>query len=149
MTIHDPRPFYLDCDTGIDDALALAYLLATPQADLVGIGTVCGNVDAIQAATNTLGLLEMAGRPDIPVAIGARQPLVADFHGGTPQVHGSDGLGNAAPATTLSPTAHDAAQMIVDLAHHHRDLSIIAIGPLTNLALALRLDPPSPRSSSR
>ena len=55
------HPFYLDCDTGIDDALALAYLLASPQADLRGIGTVSGNVSAAVGARNTLDLLHLAG----------------------------------------------------------------------------------------
>lgn len=81
-------PVYLDCDTGIDDALALAYLLASPLASVVGIGTVSGNVSAAVGARNTLDLLALAGAADIPVALGAHDPLAASFHGGSPWVHG-------------------------------------------------------------
>jgi purine nucleosidase len=76
------NPFYLDCDTGIDDALALAYLLAAPTADVVGIGTVSGNVSAAVGARNTLDLLQLAGHAHIPVALGAHDPLVGSFGGG-------------------------------------------------------------------
>ena len=72
-------PVYLDCDTGIDDALALGHLLASPNADLVGVGTVHGNIDAAGAAENTLRLLALAGRTGdtaVPVAVGAGKPLV-------------------------------------------------------------------------
>jgi purine nucleosidase len=56
------QPFYLDCDTGIDDAMAIAYLLASDRVDLLGIGTVSGNISAEVGARNTLALLELAGR---------------------------------------------------------------------------------------
>ena len=61
---------YLDCDTGIDDALALALLLARPEVTLAGVGTVNGNTSATQAAANTLGLLALAGRESVPVSVG-------------------------------------------------------------------------------
>ncbi|MFH5877765.1 nucleoside hydrolase [Arthrobacter sp. NA-172] len=146
MSITTPQPFYLDCDTGIDDSLAIAYLLASPEVDLAGIGTISGNVSAAIGATNTLNLLHAAGRAGIPVAVGAHDPLIGKFDGGAPHVHGNNGIGGA----TLSESAHtveaeSAAEMLVRLAHEYPgELRVIAVGPLTNLALALQLDPELP-----
>ncbi len=140
------RPFLLDCDTGIDDAMAIIYLLGEPDIDLVGITNVFGNVDPDQAAANTLALLELAGRPDIPVAIGAHHPLHGRYDGGAPHVHGHNGIGGITlPSPAAEPSTEAAAQMIVRLAHEHRgQLHIVATGPLTNIALALALDPAFP-----
>lgn len=139
-------PFYLDCDTGIDDALALAYLLATPSVDLLGIGTVSGNVSAAVGAVNTLNLLEMAGAPTIPVAVGAHHPQTGEFHGGAPHVHGKDGVGGVSlPLSGAAVSPETAAEMLVRLAHQNPgSLRVLAIGPLTNIAAALRLDPGLP-----
>ncbi|MDI2037191.1 nucleoside hydrolase [Paenarthrobacter nitroguajacolicus] len=142
-----PAPFFLDCDTGIDDALALAYLLASPGAELVGIGTVSGNVSAAGGAKNTLDLLKLAGHPDIPVAVGAHDPQVGTFHGGAPHVHGDNGIGGV----DLAPSDHEpveasAAELLVRLAHQYAgELRLVAIGPLTNIAQALRLEPALPQ----
>ncbi|MEU8615884.1 nucleoside hydrolase, partial [Actinoplanes sp. NPDC048791] len=76
------RSVYLDCDTGVDDALALALLLAQPGSVLAGIGTVSGNTAAGQAARNTLNLLALAGHDDIPVAVGAHHSLAGTFGSG-------------------------------------------------------------------
>lgn len=147
MTTPTSHPFYLDCDTGIDDALALAYLLASPQADVRGIGTVSGNVSAAVGARNTLDLLQLAGHAHIPVALGAHDPVAGTFRGGAPHVHGDNGIGGVdlepADAGLVPGTA---AEMLVRLAHEHPgQLRILAIGPLTNIAEALRLDPELPR----
>ncbi|TAM68958.1 MAG: nucleoside hydrolase [Microbacteriaceae bacterium] len=137
------RPLYFDCDTGIDDALALAYLLASPEVDLVGIGSVSGNVSAEAAARNTLDLLALAGRSDIRVAVGAHDPMGGLFDGGSPQVHGADGLGGVVvPRSPREPIADDAARLLIDLANAHPGrLDVLAVGPLTNLATALQRDP--------
>ncbi|MFD4990113.1 nucleoside hydrolase [Streptomyces sp. NPDC058372] len=137
---------YLDCDTGIDDAMALAYLLASPGVTLAGVGTVSGNVDSAQAARNTLDLLELAGRTDIPVAVGAAVPLAGAYRGAVPHIHGTNGLGGAELARTERETADEtAAEMIVRLARAHPGrLRLLATGPLTNLATALRLEPGLP-----
>ncbi|WP_308468690.1 nucleoside hydrolase [Rathayibacter soli] len=137
------RPLYFDCDTGIDDALALAYLLASPEVDVVGIGSVSGNVSAEAAARNTLDLLALAGRSDIRVAVGAHDPIDGLFGGGAPQVHGTNGLGGVRlPRSAHEPIAGDAAQFVIDLAHTHPgELDVLAVGPLTNLAIALKRDP--------
>ncbi|MGA8788356.1 MAG: nucleoside hydrolase [Paenarthrobacter sp.] len=139
-------PFFLDCDTGIDDALALAYLLASPRAELVGIGTVSGNVSAAGGARNTLDLLNLAGYPDVPVAVGAHDPQVGTFHGGAPHVHGDNGIGGVDLVQSgREPVKATAAELLVQLAHQYSgELRLVAIGPLTNIAEALRLEPKLP-----
>lgn len=139
-------PFYLDCDTGIDDALAIAYLLAAGNAEVVGIGSVSGNVSAAVGARNTLDLLALADRTDIPVAVGAHDPQVGAFHGGAPHVHGGNGIGDVVlPDSAASVIEESAAQLLVRLAREHAgELRVIAIGPLTNIAEALRLEPALP-----
>lgn len=138
-----PRPVYFDCDTGVDDALALVYLMASPEITLAGIGTVSGNVDAKRAARNTLDLLALGDRGDVPVAVGAMDPLTHSFGGGVPHIHGHNGVGEVdLPPAERRPEAESAADMLVRLAHQHPgELDVIAIGPLTNLAVALKQDP--------
>lgn len=138
-------PLFIDCDTGIDDALALAYVLAEPAIKLVGVGTVFGNIDASVAADNTLALLHLAGRSEVPVAIGARNPLVGTFGGGAPHVHGSNGIGDvrldAAPGAVVDEPASDLlARLAVEAGG---SLRVLALGPLTNLAHFLDEHPES------
>ncbi|AMM18858.1 hypothetical protein AX769_00260 [Frondihabitans sp. PAMC 28766] len=139
-------PFYFDCDTGIDDSLALALLLAEPSIDVLGIGTVSGNIDSTSAARNTLALLALAGRSDIPVAIGAQDPLTREYDGYVPHIHGKNGIGDVEiPDSTVAAADGTAARMLVALAHAHPGrLQVVAVGPLTNLALALQLEPELP-----
>ncbi len=143
MTPSDP--LIVDCDTGIDDALALLYLLGDPRIDLRAITTVFGNTTADIAATNTLRVLELAGRPDIPTAVGADSSLRGTVQL-APHVHGDDGLGNTRlPAPAGAPVTEPAAELIVRLARENPGrLRLLAIGPLTNLATALRLAPELP-----
>jgi purine nucleosidase len=140
------RPLYFDCDTGVDDAVSLGYLLASPEIDLVGIGTVSGNVSSERAAENTLALLEVAGR-DIPVAVGEHDHLTHAFDGGAVHVHGESGLGNVQPAVaTRRPVQESAVEMILRLSHEFAgELEILAVGPFTNLAVALAADPTLPQ----
>ena len=146
-----PTPYYLDCDTGIDDALAIAYLLEAAAdesrgIDIVGIGSVSGNVSAAVGAVNTLDLIALSGRTDIPVAIGEHHPQGGEFRGGAPHVHGANGIGDVEIAASgASVVDESAADMLVRLAREHAgELRVIAIGPLTNIAAALRLDPELP-----
>ncbi len=137
---------YLDCDPGIDDALAIGYLLAHPDVELALIGSVSGNTDAVTAARNARDLLDLFGRPEIPVAVGSTDFLTHPYSGGSPHVHGENGIGGVVlPASNAAFAAGTAAEELVRLAHERpREVRILAIGPLTNLALALRLDPELP-----
>lgn len=130
----------LDCDPGIDDALALMLALSSPELDICGITTVSGNVPSDMGASNVLRVLDFMGRPDIPVYRGAPKPLVRDYVSAQ-DTHGADGMGESGlpPAKGISwhPGAVD---FILKTLHGTEPVSIIAIGPLTNIALALRRD---------
>ncbi len=141
-----PFPVYFDCDTGIDDSLALAYLLSTPRVRIVGIGTVSGNTNAAQAARNSLALLELAGHHDVPVAIGAHDPLNGVYDGGVPEIHGVNGIGGVQIADAARPVEpQTAAELLIRLSHEYAGLlRVVTVGPMTNIALALALDPTLP-----
>ena len=134
---------YLDCDPGIDDALALGYLLAHPAVDLALVGSVSGNTDAETAARNARDLLELFGRPDIPVAVGRTDFLTHPYAGGAPHVHGDNGIGGVElPRGSAAFAAGSAAEELNALARARPgELHVLAIGPLTNLAVALEREP--------
>nr|WP_296069337.1 nucleoside hydrolase [uncultured Actinoplanes sp.] len=126
---------YLDCDTGIDDSVALALLLSLPSVTLAGVGTVNGNTTAGQAAINSLGLLSLAGAA-VPVAVGG-----GPFVGEASLVHGANGVGDAVLPSGRSPIADDAPALLSALAAQHPgELHVLAIGPCSNVAAALRRD---------
>ena len=134
-----------DGDHGIDDAIATLFLLGRPDVELVAIGTVQGNTYAEQAASNALQLLEVAGRTGIPVAVGARRPLAQPANV-TGRAHGRDGLGGRAVPHTDGLAAGSAAEQLVRLAREAPgELTLLATGPLTNVALALMIEPELPR----
>lgn len=146
MNANGIRPVYYDCDTGIDDSMGLGYLLNSPEIQLVGVGTVSGNTDAVQAAENTLRLMGLAGRSDIPVAIGEQHFLTTRYGGGPAHIHGANGVGDIdLPEVDMKPVSESAPEMIVRLAKEYEGrLEIISVGPMTNLAKALELDPQLP-----
>ncbi|WP_379153892.1 nucleoside hydrolase [Paenibacillus sp. sgz5001063] len=134
----------IDCDTGIDDALAILYALRTPGVVVEGITTVFGNIDVAQAADNTLRLLALADPGyEVPVAIGASRALVRELTGFSTHVHGENGIGGVQlPPSTQRPVSETAAEFIVRLANEHPgEIVLVTLGRLTNLSLALDLDP--------
>lgn len=140
------RHVYLDCDLGVDDSLALCYLMASPAIDLVGVGTVCGNTSAEQGARNAIDLLHIGGRDNVPVAVGARDYRTCPYVCGVRHIHGDNGVGNIElPHTDRRPDPRSACDMLIDLSHRYDgELHILAVGPMTNLAAALDADPTLP-----
>ncbi|MEZ4734305.1 MAG: nucleoside hydrolase [Caldilineaceae bacterium] len=138
-----PKKIIIDTDPGIDDAMAILFALAAPELDVVGVTTIFGNVDTPIATRNALHLLQFAGRTEIPVAHGAEQPLYLSYRGPATFVHGADGLGDVQqPAPTTKTGDQSAAQFIVEMVMANPGaVTLVPIGPLTNLALALMLEP--------
>src|SRR5690242_9242617 len=138
-----PLPFLLDTDPGIDDAMALLFALASPELELLALTTVFGNAAVEQTTQNALRILEVAGRTDVPVAMGAGRPLVRQPEASDPSIHGSDGLGGAFLRTSPPsgrPVETSGPRMIVQtILERPGEVTLVAIGPLTNLALAARL----------
>lgn len=133
----------IDTDPGVDDVLAIAMLLASPEVEVIGLTTVHGNMPVEVCTRNALHLLEVADRTDIPVAQGASDPIGMPFRGGAAFVHGPDGLGDrVVPRPMSSPVAEDAADHIIRVVRERPGEVVLApIGPLTNLAIALDRDP--------
>lgn len=144
------QPFLLDCDPGVDDAVAILLARRLRSLELVAVTTVAGNVELEHTTRNALIALELAGFYDIPVYPGAAKPLfgepVTAHH-----VHGQNGLGNLAVAPPKrAPEPKRAWEAIIDTAKEYKgELTIVAIGPLTNLALAFLKDSSLPRKLRR
>ncbi|MBN8503184.1 MAG: nucleoside hydrolase [Burkholderiales bacterium] len=137
---------WFDTDPGVDDALALALIARSPAFELVGLSTVFGNADVRTTTANALGLCALLGL-DVPVHAGAAGPLQGSPRL-APEVHGGDGLGGHAaslPAPRRQAEQMPAAEAIIRAARKEPDLHLAAVGPFTNLAQALRLDPDLPQ----
>lgn len=137
------KKIIIDTDPGIDDAMAILFALAAPELEVVGLTTIFGNVETPLATHNALHLLEFAGKSHIPVAQGAERPLHVAFRGPSAFVHGTDGLGetNQTPPET-KPVGQSAAQFIVEtIMAHPGEITLVPVGPLTNIALAFMLEP--------
>lgn len=132
----------LDCDPGIDDALALALVAGSPSLDLVGVTTVAGNVGLDRTTANALALREFLGLGDVPVVPGSTGALLRHTVRAA-HVHGATGLGDAVlPPPTRPAAAGHAVDFIVDtLRAAPREITLVATGPLTNIALAVRREP--------
>ena len=132
-------PILIDCDPGHDDAIAILLALASPEVELVGITTVFGNQTLEKTTTNALRVLELAGRPDVPVAAGADRPLrrplaVADH------VHGESGLdGPVLPPPRAEPRREHAVDFLAE--RIAPGVVLVPTGPLTNVALLLDRHP--------
>lgn len=143
-------PLIVDVDTGIDDSLALLYLLASEDAEVLGIASTAGNVPVNQVAANNLAWLDLCRAGDVEVALGAQVPLVAPLMT-TEDTHGPQGIGYAElPASPRSLSPRDATTMWIELTRSRPgEITGLVTGPLTNLALAIRRDPELPRLLKR
>ena len=138
-----PRKVILDCDPGIDDAFAIAFGCGHPGLELCGVTTVAGNVGLDRTTGNALAVLEFLGRKDVPVAAGSPVPLLRPFTDAH-DVHGETGLGTASlPAPRGQPVAAHAVDFLIErIAAAPGEVTLVATGPLTNIALAVRRHPP-------
>ena len=133
------RPVVLDVDTGIDDALAIALAALSPELRLEAVTAVAGNVGVEKAARNSGGVLHLLGRDDVPVYVGARKPLVGKLKTAE-WVHGEDGIAELG-LSGGRVVGEAAANAIARIARETGGVTLITTGPLTNLALALSLEP--------
>ncbi len=133
-----PTPIILDCDPGHDDAIALLLALASPEVELLGVTTVAGNQTLAKTTANALRTLEHVERAEIPVAAGAERPLVRAQHA-APEVHGETGLdGPDLPPARGRPLDVHAVDFIAErLAAFDRPVTLVPVGPLTNIGLLL------------
>ncbi|MBD0842213.1 nucleoside hydrolase [Streptomyces sp. TRM68416] len=150
MTTGQSIPVIIDCDTGVDDALALLFAVRHPGLDVRAVTCVAGNTDVDGVVRNTLTVLEHAGAGDIPVARGAERPLIEPVRTAD-HVHGRDGLGDLGlPAPTRVPVDVDAVTLLRrEILASPRPVTLIPMAPLTNIALLLRTHPEVVRNIER
>ena len=136
----DKRKVIVDCDPGIDDALAIILALKSKEIEVVGITTVSGNVESLQGAKNALKVLKLLGRLDIPVYLGESKPIKRELV--TAQdTHGEDGLGETFLEEVSSEYIREnGVDFILNTLKNDENVSIIALGPLTNLCRAIEKD---------
>ena len=142
MGAMETRPLIIDCDPGKDDAVALLLAFASPELEVLAVTTVAGNVPVELTAANARRVCELAGRPDVPVHAGCPRPIMKPLATAT-HVHGEDGLAGAAlppPATALAE-GHGVDVLIEHFMASDGDITLAALGPLTNLALAIVKQP--------
>lgn len=137
-----PMPLILDVDTGTDDALALAYAHANPLIELVAATTVAGNIGVDLATANTLAVLDFVGASNVPVYQGASHPLVRP-HRDAIYFHHENGMGGARlPASNREAGEYKGPAAIIRLAKQRPgEITLLCLGPLTNLAIALNVEP--------
>jgi pyrimidine-specific ribonucleoside hydrolase len=135
-------PLLVDCDPGQDDAIALLLALASPELELQGVTTVAGNQTVDKVTANAIRVLELAGRGDIPVAAGADRPLAGDLVVAA-DAHGETGLdGPDLPPPQAEPVAEDAVEFLAArILAAEQPLTLVATGPLTNVASLLDAHP--------
>jgi purine nucleosidase len=132
----------LDVDTGVDDAMAILFALNRPGIVLEAVTATFGNIDLANATRNSLQILELTGRSDVPVAAGAARSLMQPFQGHL-NVHGANGLGDIdLPAPSRQPVQEHASDLIVRMARAHPgEITLCPVGPLTNTAIAFAKAP--------
>ena len=135
-------PIILDVDTGIDDAVAIALASLSPRADLVAVTTVAGNTTIENATRNSLDVLDMLGYSHVPLYRGASRPLARPLQM-APHVHGDNGIGGALlPPSSRQPGDYKGPAAIIRMAlERPGELTLVCCGPLTNLAIALNVQP--------
>ncbi|MHB8807024.1 MAG: nucleoside hydrolase [Anaerolineaceae bacterium] len=136
------KKVWIDTDPGIDDTYAIAMLLADPQIEIIGVSTVFGNVTVEKTTRNAKLLLEAAGKEHLPLARGAAIPLYVPLDT-SPFVHGANGMGDMPlPEAHMPESTLRAPQAIIDaiLSNPH-EITLLPIGPLTNIAMAVILEP--------
>jgi purine nucleosidase len=146
------KKILLDMDVGIDDSIALAYAVASPNIELVGLSATFGNVHVGQSVCNARFLLDLLGAHDVPVEVGLPCPLGAERFcrsDDAARIHGTDGVGNVGEAYGVPVPSQDqldavgrGVDLILDAARRFgRELTLVPTGPLTNVAAAIRKDP--------
>jgi inosine-uridine nucleoside N-ribohydrolase len=138
-----PRKVILDCDPGIDDALAIVFCAGHPGIELCGITTVAGNMSLAVTTANALSVCEFTGLAGVPVVAGSPGPLLRPFADAR-AVHGESGLGGARlPAPRGQPSAGHASDFLIErIGAEPGEITLVATGPLSNVALAVRRHPP-------
>jgi len=137
-----PKHIVLDTDPGIDDSLAILLALASPEIVLDGISAIHGNASTAQVTTNALSILELANAGHVPVYKGCELPLVQPALV-SPETHGNTGLGYAKLSAPLNQARvqHGSDYLIEQIMSHPKEITLVAIGPLTNVAMAIRKEP--------
>lgn len=132
-----------DMDTGVDDSLALIYALNRPAYEIQSIGCVYGNVESWLAAENTMKILDLVNAPDIPVVIGANEPLTGKWAGRVSIIHGENGLGNVElPKSERKPFDKGIEEFYLETAERLQgEMVLITVGPLTNIARTIKKYP--------
>ena len=137
----------IDTDPGVDDALALAFAFNSPELEVVGLTSIFGNVDTPLATLNALRILDVVGA-DVPVAEGAAKPLYSKKMPPPDFVHGKDGFGEIyLPPSSRQPIDETAAEFIVrTVMANPGEITLVVLGRMTNIALALALEPELPKN---
>ncbi|MDO4439138.1 MAG: nucleoside hydrolase [Eubacteriales bacterium] len=138
------KKIIIDCDTGVDDSIAILFALNRKDVEVIGISSASGNTDANQAAENTLRLLKLAGREgEIPVCIGATEPLKGPKRPYPELIHGANGIGNVIlPESAQRPVDMDVRDFLYKLASENEgEVTLVTLGEATNIALTLEKYP--------
>jgi len=143
-------PIILDVDTGIDDAAAISLAVHSPDAELLSVSTLAGNTTIENATRNTLDVLDLLGATEVPVYPGASRPLVRELFTAA-YAHGNNGVGGAVLKRSERPVGdrRGPASIVAHAQSRPGEVTLICLGPLTNLAIALNVEPALPKLLKR
>ncbi|MBI9044246.1 MAG: nucleoside hydrolase [Anaerolineaceae bacterium] len=138
-----PQKIIIDTDPGIDDTMAITFALRSPELEVIGLTTVFGNADIETTSMNGLRLVELEGNDHIPVAKGCGKALIKPTLEFGTEIHGLEGMGNTNPPLPKGKLApiHAANFIIEQVMNNPGEVTLVPIGPLTNIGLAVRLEP--------